>query len=198
MAEARSPLKHLPNAISVARILIAPVALWFAWAGNGAAYKLLFTAAIVSDFIDGLLARLLRVETDFGARLDAFADMLTYLVLFFAMCWLWPEFISDRMWLIAITLMLYAVSFIVGFLRFRRLNAFHSWAGKASAVLMAGGMLVWFAGGPGWIFTGALVFSLLSGVEQIAIAATIPRWRTGVPTMWHAMRQRLDAEAENS
>lgn len=198
MAEARSPLKHLPNAISVARILIAPVALWFAWAGNGYAYKALFTAAIVSDFLDGLLARLMRVESDLGARLDALADMLTYLVLFFAMCWLWPEFIFDRMWLIAITLMLYAVSFIVGFLRFRRLNAFHSWAGKASAVLMAGGMLAWFAGGPGWIFTGALVFSLVSGVEQIAIAATIPRWRTGVPTAWHAMRLRLDAEAENS
>jgi phosphatidylglycerophosphate synthase len=195
---ARSPLTHLPNAISIARILIAPVALWSAWQGNESAYKWLFTAAVVSDFLDGAIARILKIESDLGARLDAFGDMLTYLVLVFAVSRLWPEFIYDRFWMIVIVLCVYAVSFIVGFLRFRRLNAFHSWAGKISAVVMAGGMIVWFIGGPGWVFSAALGVSLLSGIEQVAIASIIPAWRTTVPTLWHAIKMRRAGRAPES
>lgn len=190
MAAASPPLTHLPNAISIVRILIAPVALWSAWQGNESLYKWLFTAAVVSDFLDGAIARLLRIESDLGARLDALGDMLTYLVLVFAVSWLWPDFINERLWLIVIVLGVYAVSFAIGFLRFRRLNAFHSWAGKTTAVLMAVGMVVWFVGGPGWVFNVALGVSLLSGIEQIFIASIIPAWRTTVPTMWHAFEHR--------
>lgn len=183
-------ISQLPNAISVVRIIIAPVALWSAWVGNGDLYKGLFTAAIVSDFLDGSIARWLKLETNLGARLDAFADMLTYLVLFFAVSWLWPEFIYGHMWLLIGGFTFYSISYVVGFLRFRKLNAFHTWAGKTTAVLMAGGMLVWFAGGPEWVFTAALSFSLVSGLEQIVLAAVIPSWRIGVPTVWHAWRLR--------
>jgi CDP-diacylglycerol--glycerol-3-phosphate 3-phosphatidyltransferase len=198
MAAARTQLTHLPNAISIVRILIAPVALWSAWEGNGSAYKWLFTAAVVSDFLDGAIARTLKIESDLGARLDALGDMLTYLVLLFAASWLWPDFINERLWMIVIVLSVYAVSFVVGFLRFRRLNAFHSWAGKASAVVMAGGMLVWFIGGPGWVFSAALGVSLLSGIEQVAIASVIPAWRTTVPTLWHAIKMRRAGRAPAS
>lgn len=190
MATASPLLTHLPNAISIARILIAPVALWSAWDGNESLYKWLFTAAVVSDFLDGTIARHLKIESDLGARLDAFGDMLTYLVLVFAVSWLWPDFIDERLPMIVIVLGVYAVSFAIGFLRFRKLNAFHSWAGKASAVLMAGGMIVWFIGGPRWVFDAALGVSLLSGVEQIAIASVIPAGRTTVPTLWHAIAHR--------
>jgi phosphatidylglycerophosphate synthase len=190
MAAARTQLTHLPNAISIVRILIAPVALWSAWQGDESLYKWLFTAAVVSDFFDGAIARLLHLESDLGARLDALGDMLTYLVLVFAVSWLWPDFINERLWLIVIVLGVYAVSFAIGFLRFRRLNAFHSWAGKTTAVLMAVGMVVWFVGGPGWVFNAALGVSLLSGIEQIAIASVIPVWRTTVPTLWHAIESR--------
>ena len=186
-------LSHLPNAISIVRIVIAPVALWSAWAGNEALYKVLFTTAVITDFLDGAIARMFKLETDLGARLDALADMLTYLVLFFAVCWLWPDFIYARMWWLAATLIVYAISFIIGFLRFRRLNAFHSWAGKTAAVLMACGMIVWFIGGPEWVFNLALAISLLSGFEQIVIASAVPVWRIGVPTVWHAFRMRRES-----
>jgi CDP-diacylglycerol--glycerol-3-phosphate 3-phosphatidyltransferase len=198
MPAVRNSLTHLPNAISIARIIIAPVALWSAWEGYEGVYKGLFTVAVVSDFLDGAIARMLRIESDLGARLDAFADMLTYLVCFFAVGWLWPGFIFDRMWLIAFVLIAYAISFGIGFLRFRRLNAFHSLAGKISAVLVAGGLIVWFIGGPGWVFTAALAFSLLSALEQIVIASVIPSWRVEVPTVWHAINLRRTGNAPST
>jgi len=185
----------IPNAISLARLLLAPVALWVAFEGHAAAYKWMFAAAVASDGLDGLLARLLKAQTVLGARLDAAADTATYLVLFLAMLRLWPDFIAAHCLLLAIALGLYAVNHLWALARFRKLPAYHTWAGKTSAVLMAAGMLLWFVSGYGRLFTAAVVVSLVSVVEQLAITGLLPHWQADVPTLVHALRCRRLAHA---
>jgi CDP-diacylglycerol--glycerol-3-phosphate 3-phosphatidyltransferase len=180
----------LPNAISLARLLLAPVALWVAAKGHATAYKWMFAAAVGSDCLDGVLARLLHAQTVLGARLDAAADTATYLVLFLAVLWLWPDFITAHSLLLAAALALYIVNHAWALARFRKLPAYHTWAGKTSAVLMAAGMLLWFVCDIGTLFTAAVVVSLVSVVEQLAITASLPRWQADVPTLVHALRLR--------
>ncbi len=180
----------LPNAISLARLLLAPAALWVAYEGHGTAYKWMFAAAVASDCTDGLLARLLKAQTVLGARLDAAADSATYLVLFFAVLHLWPEFVHAHAVLLAVALGLYAVNHLWALAHFHKLPAYHTWAGKASAVLMAAGMLLWFFCGVGALFTSAVVVSLVSAVEQLAITSLLPHWQADVPTFVHALRLR--------
>lgn len=180
----------LPNLISLARLLSAPVALWVALDGHGLAYKWLFAAAVASDCVDGLLARLLHAQTVLGARLDAAADAATYLVLFFAVLSLWPEFVLAHSVLLAAALTLYGLNHLWSLLRFRRLPAYHTWAGKTSAVLMAAGMLLWFVSGIGALFTAALVVSIVSVLEQLAITALLTHWHADLPTLVHALRLR--------
>lgn len=190
MSAPPSPWCTVPNAISLARLLAAPVALWVAHRGDGALYKWFFTVAVATDALDGLLARLLRQKTLLGARLDAAADGATYLVLFFAVSWLWPQFILDRRELLITALALYGINHGFSLVRFGKLPAYHSWAGKVAAVVMAAGMIVWFIGGPGWIFTAGLIVTITSGVEQLFITATLRGWAAEVPTWWHARRLR--------
>ena len=178
----------IPNAISLARLLLAPVALWVAFEGHAAAYKWMFAAAVASDGLDGLLARLLKAQTVLGARLDAAADTATYLVLFLAMLRLWPDFIAAHCLLLAIALGLYAVNHLWALARFHKLPAYHTWAGKTAAVLMAAGMILWFVCDLGTLFTAAVIVSIFSAVEQLAITASLPRWQSDVPTLVHALR----------
>ncbi|WP_019961314.1 CDP-diacylglycerol--glycerol-3-phosphate 3-phosphatidyltransferase [Woodsholea maritima] len=85
----RHPLAWLPNAITLLRILLAPLAAASLWIGFDRApydpdtanllYWLagsLFLTAAVSDFLDGFLARAWNVESAFGAFLDPIADKL--------------------------------------------------------------------------------------------------------------------------
>ncbi len=188
----------LPNVISLARLLSAPVALWVALEDHGLAYKWLFAAAVASDCLDGLLARLLRAQTVLGARLDAAADGATYLVLFFAVYHLWPAFVTAHAPLLAAALGLYAINHVWSLLRFRRLPAYHTWAGKTSAVLMAAGMLLWFVTGVGALFTAALVVSIVSVFEQLAITALLKQWHSDLPTVLHALRLRHPAPSAAS
>ena len=72
--------RQLPNAITVVRILCAPVFLWMLLAAPGAASPLrwwagvLFVVAIATDGVDGAIARRNEIVTDLGKILDPIAD----------------------------------------------------------------------------------------------------------------------------
>ncbi|MCM3697412.1 CDP-diacylglycerol--glycerol-3-phosphate 3-phosphatidyltransferase [Microbacterium oleivorans] len=72
--------RQLPNAITIVRILCAPVFVWLLLADGGADGALrwwaaaLFIVAIASDGVDGYLARRHDIVTDLGKLLDPIAD----------------------------------------------------------------------------------------------------------------------------
>ncbi|MFI8594060.1 CDP-diacylglycerol--glycerol-3-phosphate 3-phosphatidyltransferase [Microbacterium sp. NPDC078428] len=72
--------RQLPNAITIARILCAPVFLWMLLADAGGDSALrwwagaLFVVAIATDGIDGYIARRYEIVTDLGKLLDPIAD----------------------------------------------------------------------------------------------------------------------------
>lgn len=71
---------NLPNAITVVRILLAPIFFWLLLADGGEdgglriAAALLFIVAIATDGIDGHIARSRGLVTDLGKLLDPIAD----------------------------------------------------------------------------------------------------------------------------
>lgn len=78
----RSANLNLPNAITVLRILLAPVFIWMLLADDGAdgwlrwAAAFLFIVAIATDGIDGAIARKHGLVTDLGKLLDPIADKI--------------------------------------------------------------------------------------------------------------------------
>lgn len=70
---------NLPNAITIARILIAPLIAALPFVNSPLARIaafVLFVVAAVSDYIDGMLARSRNLITDLGRLLDPLADKL--------------------------------------------------------------------------------------------------------------------------
>ena len=71
---------QLPNAITIARIVCAPIFLWLLLADAGAdgglrwAAAVLFIVAIATDGIDGYIARKYEIVSDLGKLLDPIAD----------------------------------------------------------------------------------------------------------------------------
>lgn len=72
--------RQLPNAITVVRILCAPVLLWLLLADGGADRAMrwiaaaLFIVAIATDGVDGWIARRYKIVSDLGKLLDPIAD----------------------------------------------------------------------------------------------------------------------------
>jgi CDP-diacylglycerol--glycerol-3-phosphate 3-phosphatidyltransferase len=73
------PQLNLPNAITIGRILIAPLIAALPFISSPFARLAGFVAfitAAVSDYFDGMLARTRNLETDLGRLLDPLADKL--------------------------------------------------------------------------------------------------------------------------
>ncbi len=66
--------RHLPNLLSLFRLLLAPVAAWAILAGEYHFALMVFAVAAVTDGLDGYLARLLNAQSRVGAYLDPIAD----------------------------------------------------------------------------------------------------------------------------
>lgn len=63
-----------PNLITLCRLFSVPVMIWLVLTHEMVAAFFVFIGAGVSDFLDGLLARLLKKHTQIGAYLDPLAD----------------------------------------------------------------------------------------------------------------------------
>ena len=67
-------MKHLPNIITVARLLLVPCFIGASIRGMYRLAFVIFVTAAVTDILDGMLARRLNVRSKLGALLDPAAD----------------------------------------------------------------------------------------------------------------------------
>jgi cardiolipin synthase len=69
-------LKHIPNLLSAARVVLAPWVIVLLLRGDFVSVLWWFLFAAITDALDGWLARRLRVESALGQMLDPVADKL--------------------------------------------------------------------------------------------------------------------------
>jgi len=84
----RDRIVTVPNIICAARLVGAFSLFFLAFANNLPYFVVIFVVLNLSDWIDGRLARWLNQRSDFGARLDSFADAILYGGLLFGMLWM--------------------------------------------------------------------------------------------------------------
>jgi cardiolipin synthase len=74
--DASSRIFTLANVISVVRLMAIPVFLWLVIADELLPAFILLVAAVLTDFVDGMIARRMNQVTKLGQFLDPFADRL--------------------------------------------------------------------------------------------------------------------------
>jgi CDP-diacylglycerol--glycerol-3-phosphate 3-phosphatidyltransferase len=189
-------LVTIPNVLSGLRLSSVPVLLVLARQGYADAFLLLLIFALLTDIADGYLARRLRQESEFGARLDSWGDFSIYLSTPLCAWWLSPEIVRREAPLVIAVLAAFLLPILIGFAKYRRLTCYHTWGAKLSAVLMSVGTVLLFAGGPPWLFRFSTIVLVLTQIEEIAITIVSPEWRSNVPTILHALRRTREERAK--
>lgn len=82
-----SPWRHLPNVISMLRVLLVAPVCWLLWRERWPPALLLVAVAGVSDGLDGFLARHYGWQSRLGGILDAVADKLLLVACFVILAW---------------------------------------------------------------------------------------------------------------
>lgn len=178
----------IPNLLSLLRIALSPLFLLAAFNGSRALFLALFALALVSDALDGYLARRLGQTSELGARLDSWGDCAVYCGAPPAVWWLWPEIVRAEAPFATLACLAFALPIAVGFGKYRRLTSYHTLGAKVAAVLLATTTPVLLLGGSGWPFRAAVLVLLAAEIEEIAITGILPQWRSDIRSFRHARR----------
>jgi phosphatidylglycerophosphate synthase len=187
----------IPNVLSAARLVAAPGLVIVAAVGSRAGFLALFGAALLTDALDGYLARRLRAESDLGRKLDSWADYAMLAACALGLWWLWPD-VTRREWpWFAAGLAGCLAIVVVGLLCWRKVPGYHTWLAKALAVGFPIALLPLLAGWSAIPFHVLIALQILSAVEEFAIACLLPGHSGHVASVWHAWSMRLKTSSAN-
>lgn len=121
--------KMIPNTITSVRIA-GSIALLFTRPFSPI-FFVVYTICGLSDVIDGTLARLMKCESDLGAKLDSVADLVFYAAMFMKIFPFLLEKLPLILWIGAIAVILIRIcSYTVAAIKYHRFASIHSYANK--------------------------------------------------------------------
>jgi phosphatidylglycerophosphate synthase len=181
---------NLPNLLSAFRIACVPVLLLLAWNGATGIFLLLFGLGLLSDVLDGMLARRLGQQSDFGARLDQWGDFALWLVLPFGAWWLWRDIVVRESAYVVLAIAAMVVPTAVAYAKYRAVPGYHTWSVKTGAILMGIGVPLLLVFDYPWPFRLAALFQLVCAIDELGITVLLAQCHHDVPSVFHAARLR--------
>ncbi|MCL2663571.1 MAG: CDP-alcohol phosphatidyltransferase family protein [Oscillospiraceae bacterium] len=201
-------LRYLPNAFSIARLLLCIPLLILSWyIPFTLFYTVLFAIAAITDMFDGQLARRIKgAKSELGATLDSVADLALISVLIFALMplmrmWSWLSIA----FICVLTLKLFA-STCIGFIRFKEFISLHTISFKILATLLFIHPLVYYFAGPGMFLniqsgaffnffsTAIAAYALICVIEEIFIVSLTKRPERNLKSIFGVKAANIIAE----
>lgn len=190
--------RQLPNAITIVRILMAPVFLWMLLADGGSDGALrwwaavIFIVAIATDGIDGYLARKYEIVTDLGKLLDPIADKVLTGFAFIGL-----SILGELPWWITIVVLIREVGItIYRFIVVSDHVLAAAWMGKLKTVAQAVALSLALL--PLWNLVGEWIFWVNGVAMAIAVILTIASGIDYVVTEVRAARARRGEVARSA
>jgi cardiolipin synthase len=179
----------IPNILSLYRLLVFPFVLYLVFAGKQSLFAIFITVSLVSDFLDGFIARTFNMQTEIGAKLDSWADTGTYILALLAVYFFkWEDFSQHLYPLIGFVIVLSA-SYVVVFVKFKSLIGLHTYLFKITGYLQGGFFVMLFLlGFFAWFYYVAIFVGILACIEEIIIILLIPQPRTNVKGLYWVIR----------
>jgi CDP-diacylglycerol--glycerol-3-phosphate 3-phosphatidyltransferase len=181
---------NIPIALILFRFLLAPIILGIAhFIGETSKpfILILMYLGLISDVLDGIIARKQNVSSEKLRRMDSQTDMVFWLSIGFA-CWmLYPELINNNIIAIWIILAMELSVYLISFIKFGKETCTHAFLSKIWGItlLIAFTSLIGFnhAGIP---FYSAIIVGLIADIDRIFITLLLPTWTHDIPSAYHA------------
>ena len=181
---------NVPNFISLYRLLVFPVILIMALTGREQWFVILLCISLVSDVLDGNIARLFKLQTNFGAALDNLADICTYAMAILGLfVFKWAE-IEPHSWILFLFLGIFILSYVVSFARFGKIPGLHLYsavsAGYAQSIFF---FVLFVLGFYPWMLYVVATWGIIAYIEKIIILFKLDDIRIGVKGLYWLLKK---------
>ena len=189
-------VKQIPNIITSIRIVGAMVLFFLE--PLSLAWFIVYAVCGASDFLDGLLARVLKASSVLGSVLDSIADLLFYavmLVTLFPTTW---ANLPLPIWILVFTGIGWQIlAYVVCAIKFKRFSAVHTYLNKTNS---------WFVFALPFFFIGMIpelyitygyigaIFIQIPGLEILLIHILAKRYDERNKTLFMVRKNEKDGE----
>ena len=186
----RSRLLSIANMLSILRLVLVPVLVALALQGHSQWFLFVLAGSLISDFLDGYLARLMRQTSDFGAKLDSWGDALTYAVMIFGLYEIWPMTFDYQLGFLISATLSFVIPLLLALIKFGEYPSYHTVGAKIAAVLIAPAYYLLILADADMLFRAVIMFYLLVALEEIAITFLLKSPITDVSSVWQLIGEK--------
>lgn len=182
---------NVPNALSLYRLLAFPVILFMALTNRESIYVVLLCISLVSDALDGSIARRFNLQTKFGAALDNLADICTYAMAVLGLfVFKWAD-IEPHAWILYLFFGLFVLSYVVAFSRFGKIPGLHLYSAVSAGYIQSVFFFILFVFGfYAWMFYFVLAWGVVAYTEKILVLLKLDDIKRGVKGLYWLLKEQ--------
>jgi len=160
---------NIPNTLSLSRLVFLPLLYLLLWKNQITSFFVSFSILGSTDFFDGYLARKWNQVTRLGKSLDTVADMFFYISVAYFLWVLSPEAIVTNRLLLIFTFSVYALTFLVPLIKFKKPYTIHTRLLRSNATFVYIMMILSSMMNTTFILSVILILFLIGFLEEILI-----------------------------
>ena len=178
-------LYTIPNLLSSYRLITFPLVVAFAFMREEQLFAIFFCISLITDILDGLIARVFNMKTELGARLDSLADIGLYInAVIGGIFFKWAE-VQPHAWMVGVFAFYYLAMELFSFWKFRKHASLHLYSSKVGGYIQGSFFFLLFAYQfiP-WMFYLSMVWGILSFIEVILCTALLDEPESNVKGLY--------------
>ncbi len=185
----QNKLYTLPNLLSLYRIVVFPLLLYFILSGKEKIFAVFFAISLFTDILDGWIARTFNMQTKLGAVLDSWADTGTFILAFLGIWFFKWHDVMPHMIVLVVFFIFWILSYFVVLIKFHRLIGMHTYMFKMTGYLQGVFFILLFLWKFNvWIYYVAIVWGIIACLEEIIIAIILKKPETDLKGLFWVLR----------
>ena len=182
---------NIPNFLSLYRLLSFPFVMYLAISGNEWLFVIFLIINLFTDSLDGIIARTFRLQTEFGARLDAFADVGMYISAITGVYVYKSADFAVHLLSLYIYIGTFVGSILVSLFKFKRFPSLHLYSSKIGGYFQGIFFFVLFVFGFYTVFYYfVIIWATLAFCEQICVQLTLDKPMSNAKGLYWVLKNK--------
>ena len=161
---------NVPNVLSFYRLISFPVVLFFALSKYEEVFAILLIINLITDALDGIIARAFNLRTEYGAKLDSFADFGMYITGIIGVVLFKLEDLAPHWVVLLVFIITLLIPKIISYYKYREIPSLHLYLSKTAGYLQGFFIFVLFAFGFNVIFFYIVtILGILAFIEHTIV-----------------------------
>jgi len=186
MAIKENNIYNIPNFLSLYRLVTTPVLFYLAYTNQEDLFFKLFILNMLTDALDGFIARKFNMQTEIGAKLDSTADFAMYLVGMYGMLKLKWDDLEPYKYSFFILIFFYLFIDIFSLIKFKEISSLHLISSKINGVVQGIFFFLLFTLGFNYyLYWFMFLLATLSFFENMFFLIKLKKMRSDLKGIWY-------------